>query len=195
MKYLDDEYYHLYNRGTHKGIIFFAEENYTYLLSLIASNSNRFKTSICAYCLLPNHFHFVIRQEEGGSISKCIQTTFNAYTQAINKQNNLSGTLFQGKTQSRHIDSDAYIMQVIRYIHLNPVTARLVKRPEDWEFSDYKDWISDATFRRFPELRLREPSEGLRNIYFTSGSDYRQFVEEYQNEKDEQRIEKYIFTE
>jgi putative transposase len=108
MKYQNGEYYHLYNRGAHKENIFFADENYSYLLSLMTANAERFCTSVAAYCLMPNHFHFIVRQEETGSISKCIQITFNAYTQAINKQNKLSGTLFQGKTQSRHIDSAGY---------------------------------------------------------------------------------------
>ena len=202
MKYFDGEYYHLYNRGAHKEKIFFADENYLYLLSLMTANAKRFRTSIAAYCFMPNHFHLAVRQEEGGSISKCVQTTFNAYTQAVNKQKKLSETLFQGKTQARHIDSDTYILQVIRYIHLKPVTAGFVKRPEDWEFSDYRDWVSGTTFRRFPEFRQREPSEGLhagslnfREVYFTSGSDYRQFVEEYRQEKDQQKFEKYVFPE
>ena len=134
----------------------------------MTANAKRFRTSIAAYCFMPNHFHLAVRQEEGGSISKCVQITFNVYTQAVNKQKKLSETLFQGKTQARHIDSDTYILQVIRYIHLNPVTAGFVKRPEDWEFSDYRDWVSGTTFRRFPEFRQREPLEGFSRFIFPS---------------------------
>ncbi|MBI4546693.1 MAG: transposase [Ignavibacteriae bacterium] len=186
-KYIDGNYYHLYNQGVHRSAIFFSDENYCYLLRLLKKYSTLYKVSVMAYCLMPNHYHFVLRQNERGSISRFVQTTFNAYTQAINVQQKIGGTLFQGRAKSICIDSDRYVLQLIRYIHLNPVIAGLVRNPEDWLFSDYRVWIgldvNSLTDRSF------------RNIYFDNGRAYRKFVEDYRNDMARSQIKKYLLDE
>jgi len=188
--YVDNEYYHIFNRGAHKSKIFFLEENYRYCLRLLKKYSSQYSASILAYCLMPNHYHLVCQQKAGGSVSKFLQTTFNAYSQAVNKQQRHSGTLFEGKAQGKHINSDSYVLQVVRYLHLNPVEARLVIKPEDWRFSDFGDWIVE------PSEGLK-PSEGLllRNAYFKDGVAYREFVETYKEEKGSAGIKNFLFDE
>jgi REP element-mobilizing transposase RayT len=66
---------------------------------------------------MPNHYHLLVRQEEGGSISRYLQTTFNAYVQYFNVLEGHSGTLFQGPAKSRAIETDTDFLQVVRYIH------------------------------------------------------------------------------
>lgn len=129
---------------------------------------------------MPNHYHLLVRQNEGGSISKVLQTTFNSYSQAINKVYNLSGSLFQGKAKSIQVTSDEYAVHLVRYIHLNPVAAKLVKKTEEWRFSDYLRWITND----YPSDSLK-PSDGLhlRNSYFGNGNNYLKFVVEYNLEK------------
>lgn len=144
MKYQDHLYYHIYNRGTRKEKIFFSELNYKYFLQLVAKNSSAHLVSLEAYCLMPNHYHLVLKQKENGSISKFIQSVMTSYVQGINKKYNYSGTLFQGKAKSKLIDSDEYVLQVVRYIHLNPVMTGLVQKPQEWYFSDYREWIDDT---------------------------------------------------
>ena len=187
MKYQDGEYYHIFNRGAHKLEIFYTDEHYERCLQLLRKYSPRYRTTIIAYCFMPNHFHLICRQEPGGSISSFIQTTFNAYSQAVNKQRRHSGTLFQGRAKAKCIRSDSYAVQVIRYIHLNPTAAGLVEKPEEWRFSDYRDWI-------FRPSEGVTPSEGLhlRNSYFQNGDRYREFVVNYH---DSSRIEGYLFKE
>jgi REP element-mobilizing transposase RayT len=141
MKYLDDHFYHVFNRGSRSEEIFFSDANYQYFLRLIAKNASTHLVYIVAYCLMPNHYHLVLQQKVTGSISKLIQSVMTSYVQAINKKYNTNGSLFQGKAKSKLIDSDEYVLQVIRYIHLNPVSAKLVQAPEDWPFSDYRKWI------------------------------------------------------
>lgn len=188
VKYADNEYYHIFNRGAHKARIFFLEENYRYCLLLLKKYSLHYNVSLIAYCLMPNHYHLICRQEAHGSISKFLQTTFNAYYQAVNKQQGHSGTMFEGRAESKHINSDSYICQVVRYIHINPVEAMLVLKPESWKFSDYGKWIGEPR-------EAFKPSQGmvLRNAYFKDGLGYRKFVEMYN--KEQIGIEKYLFDE
>jgi len=201
MKYQDQSYYHVYNRGAHKENIFYSDDHYLRCLDLLEKYSQKYSVSIIAYCLMPNHYHLVIRQNENGSISRCIQTTFNAYSQTVNLIEQQSGTLFQGKAKAKQIDSESSLIQVIRYVHLNPVRAGIVQRPEDWHFSDYRNWILS------PSDDLGLPSEGhgrseltfgrlsMRETYFANAEDYKQFVEEYQTMQKENDLQKFLFDE
>ena len=213
MKYEDHSYYHIYNRGAHKGMIFFSDKQYIRCLDLLAKYAEKYKVDVVAYCLMSNHYHLLLQQKENGSVSKCIQTMFNAYSQTVNVMEQHSGTLFQGKAKARLIDSDEYVLQVIRYIHLNPVSAELVQKPEDRHFSDYCEWIgipnnflkamqpsegqsrSDETFGRLLLPNFSEGDIRLRDTYFSTAKEYQRFVEEYWKEQQSINIEKFLFIE
>ena len=184
MKYTEGHYYHPYNRGAHKKKIFLQRDNYLHLITLLAKYSVRYGVTVVAYCLLPNHYHLILKQNDSGSIGMFLKTTFNAYTQAINKRFRTSGTLFQGQVHVKEIDSDSYCMQAIRYVHLNPCAAQIVLKPEDWEFSDYREWIGTRE-GSFVDL-------GLRNAYFTSPLDYKRFVEEYIDAKHTKEMKNFL---
>ena len=195
MKYQDHFFYHIYNRGAHKEKIFFSEEHYLRCLNLLHKYADKYAVSIIAYCLMPNHYHLILQQKENGSISRCLQTTFNAYSQTVNLMVGHSGTLFQGKAKSKLIDSDEYVLQVIRYVHLNPVSAGLVQKPEDWHFSDYREWIKETGDFPKDTANRMVPSEGdkLRAAYFASAKEYKQFVEDYEAERKNTTLEKFLF--
>jgi len=191
LKYINNEYYHVYNRGANKARIFFLKDNYRHCLSLMGKYSAKHAVSILAYCLMPNHYHLVCRGDHDGSISKFLRDTFNAHTQAVNKQQRLSGTLFQGRARAKHITSDSYVVQVVRYIHLNPVEAGIVATPEEWKFSDYLNWIGKPC----EDLK---PSQGslLRSGYFKNGDSYRNFVDtSYSAGKDQAEMKLYLYDE
>ncbi len=96
------QYYHLYNRGAGRAKIFFNEGNYLYLLRLIKELAPKFGVAVIAYCLMPNHYHFLFRQETETLLSKFMQVLFNAYVQALNIQQGRTGTLFESfQTQTR----------------------------------------------------------------------------------------------
>ncbi len=187
MKYTNGYYYHVYNRGAHKNDIFYEEENYRYLISLFEKYSTKYNIVVAAYCCMPNHYHLVIKQNTNGSIGSFLKTVFNAYTQAINKKYNLSGTIFQGQAKVKEIDTDSYCLQVIRYIHLNPLTARLIKDVEEWNYGNYLEWIG----KRKSALMDYQ----LRDSYFQNGEDYRKFIDEYIEENDKKNIASYLFKE
>ena len=108
---------------------------------------------------------------------------FNAYVQAVNRQMDRSGTLFEGRFRHVHIDRDEYILHLCRYIHLNPVKSGMVGNPEDWEFSDYKDWI----FGR----RNRD----IISTYFLSPREYAKFVLELKEEQELKPIKPFLLDE
>ena len=133
------QYYHLYNRGAGKGKIFFNDGNYQYLLRLVKEYYQKHGATVIAYCLMPNHYHFLLRQETDEPLSEFMQVLFNAYVQALNLQQGRTGTLFEGRFKHRRVDQWEYLMILCRYIHLNPVKAKLVTRPEDWAYSNYRE--------------------------------------------------------
>ncbi len=187
MKYQSHLYYHIYNRGAHRSKIFFEDENYHYLISLFQKYAQDSKVHIAAYCLMPNHYHIVAKQNSLGSITTFLKKTFSAYTQAMNRRFGLSGTLFQGQAKIKEITSDEYCLQVIRYIHLNPVAAKMVASPDKWEYSNYLDWIDRK------EIGLMDKE--LRNTFFPHPQDYKRFVDEFQMEQKNDKLGKFLFEE
>jgi len=142
------EFYHLYNRGNSKQVIFHNHEDYSHFVKLIylsndkdnlnlryinenfynQTNQNKL-VNIGAYCLMPNHFHLLITQTEEGSISKFMQKLSTAYSMYYNKKYERTGSLFEGKFKSKHIDNDIYFKYLFSYVHLNPV--KLIQK--DWK--------------------------------------------------------------
>lgn len=96
--------------------------------------------TLVAYCLMPNHFHLML-QPQDDDLSHHMQLFGISYTKAINKRYDRVGALFQGQFRAKRIDRNEYLLHLSRYIHLNPVQAGLVKRPEDWAFSSYREYL------------------------------------------------------
>ena len=89
-------FYHIYNRGAHREKIFYENDNYRYLESIMMKYSQQTQVIVAAYCLMPNHYHIIANQKPSVSLSSFLKKTFSAYTQAMNKRYGASGTLFQG---------------------------------------------------------------------------------------------------
>lgn len=134
-------YYHLYNRGAHRQPIFREETNYYFVLKRIKKYCKLFNLTMIAYCLMPNHYHFLVRQNGEDRAGLLPQRVFNSYTKAYNKKYNHSGTLFQGNFEAKHVDNDDYLLHLCRYIHANPVKDRVVKHCADWLYSNYLEWV------------------------------------------------------
>ncbi len=165
-----NEYYHLYNRGNNRQLIFFERENYGYFLRQLRQYLVFEAIEIISYCLVPNHYHLLVYLKSD-DLSGLMQPFALSYTKAINKRHNRVGSLFQGRFKAVHVDQNDYLLHLSRYIHLNPVAAGLVKRAEDWEFSSYRDFIGlrHGTLPR-PDFVLSQ---------FQSTEAYRLFVESY----------------
>jgi putative transposase len=166
--HLAGHYYHVYNRGCNRQPIFANAGNYLFLLRRAKSYLTDAPLSVIAYCLMPNHYHFLLRPEQDDALSPFIQRLFNSYTQAFNKQQGRSGTLFEGRAQSIPVDTEQYVIHLCRYIHLNPVKADLVSHPADWPYSNYLEWVG----RRDGALVDRQ----FVQQYFPTAADYEAFV-------------------
>ena len=139
-----DSIYHIYNRGVNREKIFFSKKNYDYFVYKMSFHFQK-KAAILAYCLMPNHFHILVKVQSPDFIQGGLRPFFIAYTLAVNNEQNRVGPLFQGHYQSNLIDSDDYLLECLQYIHANPVKAGLVARPQEWEYSSYRAYFTKNT--------------------------------------------------
>lgn len=163
--------FHIFNRGCNKEKMFFDNDNYGFLLEKLKAYSNEFDVSVIAYCLMPNHYHLILKQNSEHPLSKCIQHTFNSYTKAINKRYRRSGTLFEGKYKAREIYDTRTILEVSRYVHRNPLDGGLVKNIEDWKYSNYHEWISSRNGSLCDKKFIK--------AHFPNPDDYKKYVLDY----------------
>ena len=164
-------YYHIYNRGAHRESIFRNEDNYLFVLLKIKHYCRELALTLIAYCLMPNHYHWLVRQDGEQPAGRLAQRVFNSYTKAYNKRYVRQGTLFEGRYRAIHVDREAYLRHVCRYIHANPVRHGFVERVELWPYSNYHEWVR----AREGSLVDRPFVEGL----FATGAAYAAFVRDY----------------
>ena len=156
MKIYEPGLYHIYNRGNNQQSLFFNDHDYQLFIELC----NKYivsRSSILAWCLMPNHFHFLVEINEnslerivwGGNQMPAITNGFqllqSIYAKTINNRNNRSGSLFQQKTKSKLLETMDYAATAFNYIHQNPVKAGLVKEMSDWEYSSFRDYCGLRT--------------------------------------------------
>lgn len=110
--------------------------------------SRTYQVDIVAFCLMPNHYHFLIHQVDKVPVSRFINVLFNSYVQALNKQQGRKGILFESRFKHVLIDDLTTITNLMKYIHLNPVTSHFVNKPQDWNHSDYTHWADMMNFLR-----------------------------------------------
>lgn len=134
-------FYHVYNRGNRKQDIFLEKSDYLKYLEKLREYKEKHNISIICYCLMPNHIHFLLRQNAESPVYKFIHALHTSYSMNFNRKYNKVGHLFQGKYKQKEVDKDEYLLQLSSYIHLNPVIDGLVKKLEDYQWSSYLDYI------------------------------------------------------
>ncbi len=179
-------YYHIYNRGNNRENLFKEERNYRHFLRLYAKHIEPVADTF-AYCLLPNHFHLLVRvkgEDEIEALCKTLKVSktfrvsgatkvlkpsqqfsnlFNAYTKAVNNAYHRTGSLFEHPFGRILVDSDAYFIQLITYIHQNPQRHGLIDDFRDWPYSSYSALFSTQATRLKREAVI-EWFGGLQNI-------------------------------
>ncbi len=159
------QYYHLYNHAVGRENFFNTDDNYRYFLK----KYTQYIYPIChtyAYCLMPNHFHFLARVRDEETLFKQAQTLhpdkalveadfsypefamqqfsnfFNSYTKAYNKVYQRRGALFIDYLRRKRVEGDTYFTRLIHYLHYNPVHHQFCKEPSDWPYSSYQAVLS-----------------------------------------------------
>lgn len=139
--YSPGHYYHIYNRGASRTSIFLEADNYIFVIRKMKKYSRELDLNFIAYCLMPNHYHILIRQNGEQVAGLLPQRVFNSYSKAYNKRFDHSGTLFEGPYQVIHVEEESHLLHLCRYIHANPVKDGLVAQPEEWPYSNYPEWM------------------------------------------------------
>lgn len=176
MTFEPGEWYHIYNRGIDRQKIFITHENYLFFLRKVRVYLRDY-CDVIAYCLMPNHFHFLILSsasinELPSSLNQKIGTLLSSYAQAFNKQERRTGSLFQASTKAKSLLSTPndrnYPLLCFNYVHQNPMRAGLVSDLKDWPFSSYRDY---AGYRKgtLPAIEI-----GIRSFDFQSVLDFRE---------------------
>ena len=129
-------FYHVTSRGNEQKEIFKSISDREKFLSYLESATERYGASIHAYCLMDNHYHILI-ETPFGNLSKIMQHINGAYTSYFNRKQERIGHLFQGRYTAILVEADAYAKELSRYIHLNPVKAGIVKKPEQYHWSSF----------------------------------------------------------
>jgi len=167
---LPNHIYHIYNRGINRQNIFYQEDDYLLFISRIRDYFKNDHASLLCYCLMPNHYHLLIQVHCENFGNKVMMPFITSYMKVINHRENRVGTLFQGPYQALPIETDASLMQISRYIHLNPVKANLVDKAENWKYSSYSDYIGLVNSNSLNKKQIMD--------LFTDVNAYKKFVEE-----------------
>ena len=165
------KYYHLYNRSNNDELVFKDERNYYFFLERYRLLVGEFVSTL-AYCLMPTHFHFVVKitTDDCVSLKKSIATLLSCYIKAINREYTRHGSLFQPRSKAKEVDDEKYLLTLITYVHQNPVRAKLVKGLSDWKYSSYAELVG-----------IRDGTLADKNFvqrYFSTLEGFRKYSEE-----------------
>lgn len=190
---VNNEFYHILNRGVAQIPIFIDKRDYSRFLkasvyyqfqgpkpkfSFFDPENNNLNLStkiveIICYCLMPNHFHFLIKQKLEGGITEFISKLSNSYTKYFNKKNGRSGPLLQGEFKAIHVDTDEQLFHLSRYIHLNPLVSFVTKSLDNYQWSSYQEYLGTGK----DDICVKEPILNQ----FKSSQEYQQFINDQED--------------
>ena len=138
-----DAWYHVMNRGRRGESVFLDKPDYAMFVELLEDIVDMYKVRVAAYCLIPNHYHLLI-QTPGGDLARCMRHLNGIYTQRFNRAHHFDGQLFRGRYKSILVDGNSYLLELVRYIHRNPLEAGLVRELNKYVWSSHKGYLSNA---------------------------------------------------
>ncbi len=133
-------FYHIYNHAAQNLILFKDADDYRLCMSLIRMYLQSSDFMVASFSLMPNHYHFLIKQNSERPIYDAMNKIWFRYSKYYNKKYQGKGSIFAAKAQHKLVDKEAYLLFLIAYIHLNPVSAGLVSEAAEWEWSNYREW-------------------------------------------------------
>ena len=134
-------WYHIMNRGRRSESIILQKHDYLMFLGLLKQSTELWNIKIAAYCLMTNHYHLLI-QTPDANISRVMRHINSIYTQQFNKAHGYDGSIFRGRYKSVLVCADSHLLELVRYIHRNPLRAAMVKKMGDYRWSSYRGYLS-----------------------------------------------------
>jgi len=132
--------YHVITPGNNRRQIFNAPADYERFLSLVATQKSKLPFFLYAYCLMTNHVHLLI-ERQADTIGRIMRRILTGYSQYYNRRYRRVGHLLQGRHKSILCQSEQYLVELVRYIHLNPVRAKMVERPEEYKYCGHRAYL------------------------------------------------------
>jgi putative transposase len=166
-------FYHITSRGNERGNIFFTSSDYNKFKDYLKEAQEKYGSILHSYILMTNHYHLIIETPHA-NLSEIMHYINSSYTNYINRKKSRSGHLFQGRYKAILVDKDTYLLELSRYLHLNPVRAKIVIKPEAYPYSSYRSYIvKEAEDIVHRDLILRMISNNKKRAH----KQYRTFVE------------------
>ncbi len=185
-QFVENGCYHVYNRGVEKRNIFSDKQDYGVFLSYMKEYLNptgsdphplASQLTLFSFCLMPNHFHLLIKQSSVDGITKLIRAVCTRYVMYFNKKYDRVGTLFQGKYKAILVDSDNYLLHLSRYIHLNPRSD-----PKQYEYSSYAHYLKENRSNWLNTSEILNYFNSSRNTNLKNYLSYESFIDDYKLE-------------
>ena len=161
------------NRGRRKEDVFKGKRDYEAFIDLLQELVEVYNIKIAAYCLMPNHYHLLV-QTPDANISRSMRHLNSVYTQRFNKNNHFDGQVFRGRFKSIIVDADSYLLELLRYIHRNPLKSGMVDDINKYAWSSHKAYLSRA--RKWDWVHKEYALSLFSNNSRESVNRYRQFV-------------------
>ena len=168
-------FYHVTSRGNEQNDVFKSQRDREKFLEYLASATERYGAVIHTYCLLSNHYHLLLETPEG-NLSQIMRHVNGAYTTYFNVKRKRAGHLFQGRFKAILVEADEYALELSRYIHLNPVRAVMVSRPEEYRWSSYNNYIGQDNAPLW--LKMETILDYFSSSAKEARQQYRSFVED-----------------
>lgn len=160
-------WYHVMNRGRRGDEVFAEVRDYKAFIDLLREIGEDYNVNVSAYCLMSNHYHLLI-QTPDANISRAMRHLNGVYTQRYNKIHHCDGQLFRGRYKAILVEADSYLLELLRYIHRNPLEANLVDNLQKYNWSSHKGYLSKAKkwnwlYKSFPlSLFSKDHADSIR---------------------------------
>ncbi|MCG3205365.1 MAG: Chromosomal replication initiator protein DnaA [Elusimicrobia bacterium] len=171
-------FYHVYSRGNRRETIYRETDDFEKFEGILFEKAQISEIQLWGWCLMPNHFHMLVSTPQA-NLNVFMRRLLTSYALWFNKRHQLTGHVFESRYKARICDHDAYLLQLIKYIHLNPVRTRkhtLVQKLEDWKWSSHRFYLSPGApeyVQKFINLILRRFGAGQ-----LAWGNYQKFIKE-----------------
>ena len=180
-------WYHVMNRGRRGEDIYTERNDYRLFVEIIKESAELFNIKVVAYCLMPNHYHLLLHTPDG-NLSRYMRQINGIYAQRFNRVHQYDGQLFRGRYKNILVEVDSYLLELLRYIHKNPLRAGLSNDLNDYEWSSHRGYLSDA--KRWDWLYKEFPLSMFSKDLKESRKAYKKFMGEDEGEKISQIFQK-----